>query len=241
MGRFQLMRTGIILQARIGSSRLPGKILKPLGSKLMLEHIIYRVSFIRHSVQLVLATSILSRDDVLASFCQSHFVNCFRGNEHDVLERYYQCAQQYEFDHVIRLTSDNPFVDIEELDRLIDLHFKRDADYSHSFNVLPVGSGAEIFTFETLKRSFTDGIKPNHREHVNEYIQENPALFHIETLQAIPSKNRKDIRLTVDTEKDYQKACFIVKHSKSDYITTEEAIDLCSRFEGFKQAETVND
>lgn len=234
------MNTGIILQARIGSSRLPGKVLKSIGRKLMLEHIIYRLSFLQHSSQLILATSTLPGDDVLAYFCQSHSVNCFRGSELDVLDRYYRCAQQYKFDHVIRLTSDNPFVDIEELDRLIDLHYKSDADYSHSFNALPAGSGAEIFTFETLKQSYADGIKPNHREHVNEYIQENPELFHIETLQVIPSKNRKDIRLTVDTERDYQKACFIVEHSKSDYITTEEAIDLCSIFEGFKQTGIVS-
>lgn len=234
------MNTGIVLQARTGSSRLPGKVLKSIGKKLLLEHIIYRLSFLRHSVPLVLATSISPGDDILAYFCQLHSIKCFRGSELDVLGRYYQCAQQYEFDHVIRLTGDNPFVDIEELDRLIDLHFKSNADYSHSFDTLPVGSGAEVFTFETLKRSHTDGIKPNHREHVNEYIHENHALFYIETLQGIPSKYRRDIRLTVDTERDYQRACFIVKHSKNNYITTEEAIDLCSNFEGLQQGIIVS-
>ncbi len=127
----------------MGSSRLPGKVLKPIGSKVLLEHIIYRLGFLRHKAQLVVATSDTSRDDVVASFCQRLGVSCFRGSELNVLERYYDCARQFGFTQIVRLTADNPFIDVCELDRLIDLHVTNNADYSHSFGVLPVGVGAE--------------------------------------------------------------------------------------------------
>ncbi len=220
------METGIILQARIGSRRLPGKVLKTVGKRVLLEHIIFRLTFLQHPVNLVLATSELPRDDVLADFCEERSLNCFRGDERDVLDRFYQCAFQHQFRQIIRLTGDNPFYDIEELDRLINLHIKKGADYSHSLNVLPVGSGAEIFTFKALERSFFYGTKPNHREHVNEYILENPQQFLIATLKVPFKKNRPDIRLTIDTKEDYRLLCSIAEGSRHDYLTTEEAIRL---------------
>lgn len=228
------MRTGVLLQARIKSSRFPGKVLKSISGKPLLEHIIYRLSFLRHPVRLTLVTSDLQQDDAIVQFCRYHSVEYFRGSEKNVLERFYLCAQKYGLHQVVRLTGDNPFVDIEELDRLIDLHFERHADYSHSFDWLPVGSGAEIFTFEALEQSFQNGKKPNHREHVNEYIHENPELFHIETLHVPLRKSRPDVRLTVDTEADYQKACFITSKSPNAYISTAEAIELSAIFENIK-------
>ena len=233
------MNIGIILQARMGSSRLPGKILKFIGDRSLLAHIFYRLSFLRHSARLVLATSDLLGDDIVESFCRKNSVNCFRGSEEDVLERYYLCARQHGFNHVIRLTGDNPFVDIEELDRLIDLHLGEHVEYSHSFGNLPWGCGSEIFTFEALERSYFYGEKPNHREHVNEYIQENPGFFRIASLQVPSTKNRPDLRLTVDTEEDYKKACFIVSHSQSEYITTEMAIEKCLKFESESKGKSV--
>ena len=147
----------------------------------------------------------------------------------DVLERYYLCAKKYGFRHIVRLTGDNPFVDIEELDRLIELHLDSGSDYSHSFGVLPVGVGAEIFSFEALERSHLEGTEENHREHVNEYIEEHPELFKISVLSVPVEKNRPRVRLTVDTEEDMVKARRIVVESGTEYITTEEAIELCSQ------------
>jgi spore coat polysaccharide biosynthesis protein SpsF len=231
VGGYQLVNTGIILQARMGSSRLPGKILKPIGDRPLLSHIFYRLSYLRYPAQLVLATSELPDDDIVAAFCKKNNVKCFRGSEEDVLERYYQCASQQAFNHIVRITGDNPFLDIEEIDRLIDLHMQEHAAYSHSYDALPWGCASEIFTFEAMEQSFLHGRKPHHREHVNEYIQENPDLFSIASLQVPSSKNRPDIRLTVDTQKDYEKACFIVEQSNSAFISTEEAIEKSLCFE----------
>jgi len=221
---------GIILQARMGSSRLPGKVLREIGGKTLLEHIFYRVAFLKHPARVVLATSANRRDDAIEVLCRERNIECFRGSEDNVLERYYLCAKKYGIAHIVRLTGDNPFTDIEELDNLIDLHLKTRSDYTHSFGVLPVGVGAEIFTFRALEQSYENATKENHREHVNEYIQEHPELFKIKVLSISKEKNRPDVRLTVDTEDDYLRATFIVKNSESGYITTEEAIGLCLRY-----------
>jgi spore coat polysaccharide biosynthesis protein SpsF len=211
----------------MGSTRLPGKILKNIGTKNLLVHILFRLSKLKHQVKIIIATSDTEKDNLVKEFCIKNNITCFRGSEHNVLERYYVCAKQNSFDHIVRLTGDNPFIDIEELDNLISLHLDSKADYSRSFAVLPKGVGAEIFTFDALEKSYQRGTKKNHKEHVNEYIEENETLFKISELHVIQDKMRPEISLTVDTQDDYQKACFIVNKSTSDYITTQEAIALC--------------
>lgn len=221
---------GIIIQARMGSSRLPGKVLKKIGDKALLDHILFRLSYLRHSVTIVIATSTLSKDDVMVDFCRERDITCFRGSEEHVLERYYLCAKQFGFKNIVRLTADNPFTDIDELDRLIDLHGQANADYSHSFQMLPVGVGAEMFSFEALEKSYQYGMEPHHIEHVNEYILDHLQDFQVAVLTVPQQKNRPDLRLTVDTSADYAKACYIVETCKHDYVTTEEAIQLCLQY-----------
>lgn len=221
---------GIIIQARMGSTRLPAKVLKRIRDKNLLEHILFRLSQLKHNVQVVIATSVLEKDDAIELFCKKNKVQCFRGSELNVLERYYLCAKENSFKHIVRLTGDNPFTDIEELDNLIDLHIKNKYDYSRSFSSLPKGVGSEIFTFEALEQSYKLGDKENHLEHVNEYIEENESMFKIFELNVSKEKNRPDISLTVDTQEDYNKACYIVENSKNEYITTQEAIRLCLQY-----------
>ncbi len=211
----------------MGSSRLPGKVLKEIGTKNLLEHILFRLSRLKHNTIIMIATSLLEKDNTIESFCKENNIKYFRGSESNVLERYYLCAQKNNFDHIVRLTGDNPFIDTEELDNLISLHLDSKADYSRSFAVLPKGVGAEIFTFDALEKSYQHGTKENHKEHVNEYIEENETFFKISELIVMKDKMRPEISLTVDTEDDYQKACYIVDKSTSDYITTQEAIELC--------------
>jgi spore coat polysaccharide biosynthesis protein SpsF len=214
----------------MGSTRLPGKVLKGIGKKTLLGHIIFRLERLKNNVKIIVVTSELNKDDEINDFCNSHDILCFRGSEKNVLERYYKCAVENNFEHIVRLTADNPFIDIEELDGLIELHLNSRADYSRSFSTLPKGVGCEIFTFNALEQSNKFGLKENHMEHVNEYIEENESKFKISELEAIQEKNRPDISLTVDTLDDYKKACFIVKNSKNEYITTKEAIELCLQY-----------
>ena len=214
----------------MGSTRMPGKILRPIHNKTLLEHILFRISFLRRPATTVIATSDSEKDNVVEAFCQSNGTACFRGSESNVLDRYYRCAQHYGFNQIVRLTGDNPFTDIEELERLIELHINSGSDFSHSFASLPVGAGAEIFTFSALEKSFKEGAAPHHLEHVDEYMLENPSLFKTTVMKIDGPKRRPEIRLTVDTEEDYRKACFIVKHARHEFVTVEEAIELCSRY-----------
>lgn len=223
------MSVGIIIQARMGSARLPGKVLKPIAGKALLDHVLCRLSLLAYPVKVVVATSVLPQDDAIAQHCLSKGVTVFRGSETDVLDRYYLCARENGFEHVVRLTADNPFTDVEELQRLIEQHVAQHNDYTHSFGSMPLGVGAEIFTFAALERSVREGHAPNHREHVNEYIQENPGSFRIGVLEVAAAKQRPDLRLTVDTEDDYQRACAIAGHAPDRWVGTEEAIQLCSR------------
>ncbi len=224
------MNIGIIIQARIGSTRLPGKVLKKIGDKALLEHILLRLERLSHNAKAVIATSDLQKDDKLEEFCKTTNIFCFRGSEQNVLERYYLCAKENNFDYIVRLTGDNPFIDIDELDNLIELHIDSDADYSRSFSCLPKGVGSEIFSFEALLQSYLYGKKENHKEHVNEYIEENEDKFKISELKVSNEKNKPEISLTIDTLDDYKKACFIVENSKNDYIITKEAIELCLQY-----------
>lgn len=223
------MSVGVIIQARMGSTRLPGKVLKPIAGKALLDHALGRLSLLAYPVKVVVATSDLPQDDAIAQHCLSKGVVVFRGNETDVLDRYYQCARENRFEHVVRLTADNPFTDMEELQRLIEQHLAQHNDYTHSFGSMPLGVGAEIFTFAVLESSAREGHAPNHREHVNEYIQENPGVFRIGVLDVPAAKRCPYLRLTVDTEDDYQRACAIAGHAPGRWIGTEEAIRLCSR------------
>jgi spore coat polysaccharide biosynthesis protein SpsF len=218
---------GIIIQARMGSSRFPGKVLRKIGSLPLLGHVLGRLSNLNGSIRIIIATTTKSADDDIVDYCISNNVAYFRGSELDVLARYYNCAMENSFKQIVRLTSDNPFTDIHELKRLIRLHIQDNNDYTHSFGRLPVGVGAEIFTFNALERSYREGKLKNHREHVNEYIQEQPDVFRIGSLPIENSKVAPSLRLTVDTENDYKRACYLVDTINKDWVTTEDAIKLC--------------
>lgn len=210
----------------MGSLRLPGKVLKHIAGKPLLAHITGRISHISGAT-VVVATSLMDRDTPISDWCMQCSVECFRGSEDDVLDRYFSCSTRYGFDVIVRLTADNPFTDIIELDRLIDFHIKSKNDYSHSFGMLPIGVGAEVFSISALRKSHLEGTKQYHREHVNEYIPEHPELFRIGVLDIPMDKRAPDLRLTVDTEEDWRRADAIARQAKGPWLDTREAIALC--------------
>ncbi|NTU42059.1 MAG: NTP transferase domain-containing protein [Nitrospirales bacterium] len=224
--------TGIVLQARMGSSRLPGKVLMELCGRPILGHILDRLRLVGNADTVIVATTTRGKDDPIQAFVEKEGVHCFRGNEADVLDRYYRAAISFGLCDIVRATADNPLVDPEEIDRLITLHKQSGADYTHAFGLLPVGVGAECFTFKALERAWREGLLPNHREHVNEYIQEHPELFRIRELDVPEIKWAPTIRLTVDTRGDFErmKAVYEALYRPGRVITTEEAIGICSAF-----------
>jgi spore coat polysaccharide biosynthesis protein SpsF len=196
-------KIGIILQARMGSKRLPGKVMRQLAGKPMIQWIIERLKLCKQPDILILATSNLAEEQPLVDCAKQLDIEVFRGSELDVLARYYDCALQYGLDDVIRATGDNPFVDPEECDRLVDFYQAQSLDYAtistHISDGYPLGVGLEIFSIDALKKSFIEGKMSHHREHVNEYILENPDLFQQAQMIAPPSKCAGNISLTVDT------------------------------------------
>jgi spore coat polysaccharide biosynthesis protein SpsF len=219
---------GLVIQARMGSTRLPGKVLRPVGHLPLLGHVIGRLAMLSHPWPLIVATSTDARDEAIAQWCEQAGVATFRGSEHDVLDRYVQCARSLGLDHVVRLTADNPFTDVPELQRLVQHHLAGGFDYTHSFGMMPLGVGTEIFTLTALERSHVEGLEPHHREHVNEYIQEHPERFRIGVLDVPADKRAPDLRLTVDTEEDWGRADALARQAEGRWLGTQEAITLCS-------------
>lgn len=215
----------------MGSSRLPGKILKDFEGKTLLGHILDRLKKLQSAVTTVIATSDLAADDEVQEFCRKNNTICFRGDELNVLKRYCDCAARYQFDQIVRMTGDNPFPDIEELDRLIRFHEEKEMEFSENFSVLPVGVGMEIMSYSALEESLKNASLPKHFEHADEYILDHLAQYRHGTPDVPGCKNKPKVRLTVDTWQDYEKACFIIKQAQSDYVTTEQAIALSAEYE----------
>lgn len=200
-----------IVQCRLGSSRLPGKILLPFsGSRSILDIILDRLKGFSDDAFLVVATSQDPRNDLLEEICTSKGIPCFRGSENDVLDRFISAAQHYGADRIIRVCSDNPFLDRMSIRKLIDASRQSDADYI-SFDVQGTpsirthyGFWTEYTTLSALRkvRSMTD--EPLYHEHVTNYIYANPQVFSLEWIpvdEAIASHD--GVRLTIDTEEDF--------------------------------------
>lgn len=141
------MNVIVIIQARMGSSRLPGKILKPLGDVDVLTYDIERCRAIEGVREVIVATSSLAQDDAIAAWCEEHQVVYFRGSEDDVLDRYVQCAKMYKPDYVMRVTSDCPFVDYEMASEIVELMNKEKKDIVILEGELPRGLAVELNSY----------------------------------------------------------------------------------------------
>jgi spore coat polysaccharide biosynthesis protein SpsF len=200
-------RVLIVLQARIGSKRLPGKVMKPLQGEPMLVYAIRRLKKISDT-KLVIATSELRQDDEIETLAVKEKTNCFRGSEKDVLDRFYRVAKQENAKTVVRATGDNPLVDPAEVERVIEVALTKKYDYIAGFHEvggfkLPWGIGVDAFSFRTLERLI--GLTTNrlHREHINNYILENLKEFKCYNLRCNPQNNCKELNLSVDTIEDF--------------------------------------
>lgn len=210
------MNNYIFLQARMGSSRLPGKTLKDLDGLPLILHVINRLKLIKNS-KIVLLTSNTKKDDILEQWCKENNTLYFRGSEDNVLERYYDAAKFYKADNILRATGDNPFVEPYFANDLLENHIELKADYSSNKSEvgsnLPDGLGIEIFTYKALEISMQKSTQEHHFEHVNEYILENRDKFNIyKGCNAGGLTDNSDIRLTVDTLDDFKNVETIFKN-----------------------------
>lgn len=197
------MKTVVIIQARMGSSRLPGKVLLPLGNSCELDYVVTRCRLIPEVDEVIVATSVLPGDDPVADWCRRSGVPCFRGSEDDVLSRYYECAKWHGADFVIRVTGDCPFIDYELAGMLVKAMRKNPAELSVVRGELPRGLAAEMITFAALERIHEIGRESRHREHVIYYAHEYPEQFHRNVVEAPAELRHPHLRITLDTVEDY--------------------------------------
>ena len=207
------MNIGIIIQARLGSTRLPGKILKPFyGDNSILDIILDKLHQASDD-QVIVATSTSKDNDALVEHLERNGEQCFRGSENDVLDRFVKAAEEFHVDGIIRICSDNPFIDPEGIKTLIEKAQHSEVDYiGFKINGLPsikthFGFWGEFATLDALKKvATTTNDLPAH-EHVTIHIYTHPEAYQCEWIDCPDFiQNRNDIRLTVDTQEDFDNA-----------------------------------
>ena len=211
------METLAIIQARVGSTRLPGKILLDLEGKTVIERVIERVAAAKLVDKVMAVTTILENDLPLVKLCAENAVTVFCGSENDVLDRFYQAAKLMAPKNIVRVTSDCPLIDPVIIDKTIELYKKSGADYvsNQLEEKLPDGEDVEVFRFTVLKRAWGEATKASEREHVTPYIRNNKKIFKISGLKVDVDYSRK--RWTLDNAKDYE---FIKKVYSRLYISS---------------------
>ena len=197
------MNTIAIVQARMGSSRLPGKVLAEICGKPMLGFLLQRLRQTAGLDKIVVATTTSDEDDVLVNWLESNGVSYFRGSENDVLDRFWHCARIHKADAVIRVTADDPLKDPEIIGRaLSELRAVEGTDYvSNTIRpTFPEGLDIEVFTFQALTRAHKKATLQSEREHVTPFIWKNPDQFNLRCFEMDP--NLSSWRWTVDKPED---------------------------------------
>jgi len=211
------MSTICIIQARMGSTRLPGKVLMLLKGIPVLLHVYRRVCNSKMIDEVVIATTINKEDDDIVNLCKQYNIECYRGSENDVLDRYYECwsnttyskiknPYQYSnihYDNIVRVTADSPLIDWDIIDKVIEKHLQEGNDLtsnciSESF---PDSLDCEIFTYKTLAEMWRNAKLKSEREHVTLYVKNHPELYKIGELKS--EINYYNKRWTLDHIEDY--------------------------------------
>lgn len=213
------MKYGIILQARMDSKRLPGKVLKKYKGLSLLKILIDKIKHLKMKNFLVVATTSKVNDKKIINFCKSNKVKYFIGSNNNVLKRYYLCAQKFKMENIIRLTADCPFLDIDLLKKMI-LIFKKNK-YKYLANTYPLpckypdGSDIEIFSFLALRNAFLKAKLPSEKEHVTNYMYK----FNSKKIKRIdPKKDLSKYRYTIDNKDDFKLFKVIVDKFKYNKI-----------------------
>ena len=244
------MNIGIIIQARMGSTRLPGKILKPFyGGKTLLETLLENLHKV-NGVKVIVATSVNKNNDQLESFLGERNELVYRGSENDVLDRFIKAAEENNVEGIVRICSDNPFMDWHGVAKLVEKAKTSDADYiGFRINEKPsilthFGFWGEYVTLNALKRvySTTDLGTPAH-EHVTFHVYKHPEEYKCEWI-AGPDflESRDDIRLTIDTPDDLQNALKVYSDlkTKDENFTLKDVVEYLDAHEEIKESMMKN-
>jgi spore coat polysaccharide biosynthesis protein SpsF len=219
-----------IIQARTNSSRLPNKILLKLSNTTIIVHIIDRIKKSTLIEQIILATSINHNDKILLDIANDNQVTSFKGNELDVLDRFYNAAKENDANIVIRITGDCPLVDPILIDKMLKFFLENNFDYVSNTieRTFPDGLDVEIFTFTALEKAFSESTWISEREHVTPYIIKNPKLFKLFSYTNI--ENLSHLRWCLDEESDYKMLQKIYQEFKSvKFFSTTDVLKLLEK------------
>ena len=220
---------GCIIQARMGSSRLPGKaLMKSDSGKPLLYYVINQLRYCSKIKNLVIATTTNQEDDEIEKFANNNSVNVFRGKEKDVLDRYFQCAKKYSFSTIVRITADCPLIDPQIVDKVVEQFFSGNYDFATNTltRTFPIGTDVEVFSFSALNRAWENAQLPSEREHVTPYLRnkENYKIINVEN-----DKNISNLRLTVDRIEDVELIKQILNNISINPIHLEDILELFSQ------------
>ena len=222
-----------IIQARMGSSRLPGKIMLSACGKSLLYHLLERVKKSKKLEKIIIATTTEPEDDVIVNFCKSEKIDFFRGSKNDVLSRYYETAKKFSVDIIVRLTSDTPLIDPNVIDKVISAYENEHSDYVSNFFPLPrtypEGYNVEVFPFKILEKTNFEATKPSDREHVTTYISMQPNLFKI--FRVDNETDYSKYRFTLDYEDDYKliKKIYEILYEKTPFFSLNDIVSLVEK------------
>lgn len=221
---------GCIIQARMGSKRLPEKILRKLDIKnTVLDYVINQTSSSKKLEKIVIATTKQIEDNIIEEFCKERNIACFRGSEDDVLDRHYQCAKKYSFDPIVRITSDNPLNDPQIIDNAIRKmkSGKFDCVTTSLLQTFPKGIHVEVISMNALEKAWKNSSIPYEREYVTPYIYNNSKKFKIYNL--VNSKNLSHISFTIDRNNDLKFVRKIVSKIQNRPILMKDILKLIDK------------
>ena len=216
-----------IIQARMSSSRLPGKVLKEIAGKPMLTWVVERTRLSRYVDEAVIATTTETIDDPIVDYCERAGIPVSRGSHYDVLDRYYQAARQFEADVIVRITADCPVIDPGVIDHTIEQFFTEKVDFAANRlpppwkRTYPIGLDTEVCTFSGLERAWKEAEAAFEREHVMPYFYDQEGRFRILLVNHDPDYG--ELRWTVDTPEDLRAVQIIFNHfqGRSDFTWLE--------------------
>ena len=224
------MRVAVIIQARMGSQRLPGKVLLKLKGHSVLGHVIKRVRRSLCVNEVVVATTTSLCDNDIVDECRALDVTVFRGDENDVLKRYYLAAKLVKSDMICRVTSDNPLIEPRFIDMAVArINFSKE-DYVN-IDGAPLGTGIELFSKKILKTAVKNAKEPYQREHVTPFMRENPDISSYGKINVPLNYYFPDLRLTVDTPEDFvfMKEIYGLLYHENSIVSLDEVISLLTK------------
>lgn len=221
------MNIGCIIQARLGSTRLAGKVLRLLDNQnTVLDYTINQTRESKLIDKIIIATTTLSEDDKIVNQMSEKKVDCFRGDPSDVLDRYYQCAKKFSIPTIVRITSDCPLMDPNVIDDVITKFQNDSYDYVSNVHPItyPIGIAVEVFSFRALEDAWKNAKLPSEREHVTPYMYNHEEKFKVFNVEY--SGNLSNIRLTVDRINDLELVKMVVSKIKNRPILLSDILDL---------------